>query len=400
MTSSKSSRSCDSCDKCDALYCAVLEKHDMCLDALLRRWEPSDYAYCNHQSHSIEYGTPLIMASEHGYLDCAKMLLAAGADVNEYARKKGMALEWAAIKGQYNCMKLLIKSGADVNIRNKYKATALDYALKEGHVKCVKLLIESRADVSDISTVHAVEQGSNKCVEALIKNGADVNHKDRIGLERTALMYAAERGNDHCVALLTGAGAHVNVQDHNGMTALLKAARVSYYSRGSYYKCAKHLIRAGADVNIADNNKFTALYEVCNSGRNVLDNVEMLLTTGADVNMKTARGDNIISTYCKESHRNREEMINVLRLLLSAGGTINNVTRDIRNDISLDTDIFLMNICKERIRTHLLENGYSNLFVSVPKLGLPTLLQNFLLNNISLEDNDEKSSQIGRCNSQ
>ena len=393
MTSSKSSRSCDPCDKCDTLYCAVLEKHDMCLDALLRQ-EPSDdpinYLCCNHQSHSKGYGTPLLLASELGYFDCAKMLLAAGADVNEYAHKKGRALEWAAIKGQYNCMKLLIEAGADVNIRNKYKATALDLALGHGHLKCVELLIESGADVSDISIVHAAQQGSNKCVEALIENGADVNSKDGFGV--TALMYAAEGANDHCVAVLTGAGADVNARDQRGKTALMKTARGEFPDhardnehRGDYYKCTKHLIQAGADVNIADNQALTALL-ICNE---LVEQVERhLLAEG---------GNSILTRFDKENLHKREVMLNILTLLISAGGNINDVAQDTRQDIR---NICLMNICKERIRAHLLENGYSNLFVSVPKLGLPTLLKNFLLNNISLEDNDEKSSQIGRCNNQ
>ena len=221
----------------------------MCLDALLRRREPCDYPYCNHQRHTtIGYDTPLIMASESGYLDCAKMLLSAGADVNKYAHKKGTALEWAAIKGQYNCIELLVEAGADVNVRNKHKATALNLALWHGHLKCVELLIESGADVSDISIVHAAEKGSDKLVEGLIENGADVNRKDGCSFGITALMYAAERGNDHCVALLTSAGADVNVQDHSGRTALMRTARgepghafQSSVCRGDYYKCTKLL---------------------------------------------------------------------------------------------------------------------------------------------------------------
>ena len=400
MTSSKSSRSCDPCDKCDTLYCAVLEKHDMCLDALLRRREPSDYPYCNHQRHTtIEYDTPLIMASERGYLDCAKMLLAAGADVNEYARKKGTALEWAAIKGQYNCIELLVEAGADVNISNKYKATALDLALGHGHLKCVELLIESGADVSDISIVHAAQQGSNRCIEVLIENGADVNSKDGFGT--TALMYAAEAGNDHCVAVFIGAGADVNVQDHKGKTASMNTARGEFPYRarandyrGDYYKCTKHLIQAGADVNIADNQALTAS-RICNE---LVEQVErVLLAGGVDVNMKTEGGNSILTRFVKEHLHRREVMLNILTLLICAGGNINDVAQDTRQDIR---DICIMNICKERIRTHLLQKHPSNLFVSVPKWGLPMLLEKFLLNNISLEDNNENHTHRGRYESQ
>ena len=322
----------------------------MCLDASLRGYLRSEYSQqsflyhtpkCSHDHHDHYFiykdYTPFTWALEHGYWDCVKILICAGVDVNE--------------KG--------------------FKRTALEIAVQNEHLECIDLLIRAGADV-------------NGC---------------------KALLLAAKTGNDNCVALLTNAGAYVNAQNQYGSTALKVAVSPNNFqyrnsNRGIYYKIAKHLIQAGADVNIADNTGFTALHGVCIIGRNVLENTELLLAAGADVNIKTAGGDNVISTYCKESYSHRAEKLTVLKLLLSAGGNISDVARDIRDDINLDTGICLMSICKERIRTYLLDIHDSNLFVNVPQLGLPTLMVNFLLDNISLAETDEKSSHICRCNSQ
>ena len=154
------------------------------------------------------------------------------------------------------------------------------------------------------------------------------------------------------------------------------------------------MIQAGADVNIVDNHGLTAS-RICND---LVQQAErFLLAGGVDVNMKTEGGNSFLTKFHKENLRKREEMLNILRLLISAGGNINDVAQDTRQDIR---DICLMNICKEIIRTHLLQKHPSNLFVSVPKLGLPTLLEKFLLNNISLEDNNENYTHRGRYESQ
>ena len=45
-----------------------------------------------------------------------------------------------ASSGDVDCVKILIASGADINAQNKYDWTAQMWAVKEGHVDCVKVL--------------------------------------------------------------------------------------------------------------------------------------------------------------------------------------------------------------------------------------------------------------------
>ena len=51
-------------------------------------------------------------------------------------------------------------------------------------------------------------------------------------------------------------------------------------------------------------------------------------------------------------------------------------------------EIRLMNICREAIRKHLLQMSDVNLFSRIPKLGLPTMLSQYLLYDVFLDDDE------------
>ena len=55
----------------------------------------------------------------------------------------------------------------------------------------------------------------------------------------------------------------------------------------------------------------------------------------------------------------------------------------------LEEEMSLKHLCRKAIRKHLLKMSPVNLFVQVPQLGLPTLLQEYLLFNVYLDDDDD-----------
>ena len=56
-------------------------------------------------------------------------------------------------------------------------------------------------------------------------------------------------------------------------------------------------------------------------------------------------------------------------------------------------DLSLKHLCRKAIRKHLLElDPHSHLFGRVPKLGLPTLLNEYLLYDVTFENDDENCS--------
>ncbi|MCF8167396.1 MAG: ankyrin repeat domain-containing protein [Rhodoferax sp.] len=99
-----------------------------------------------------DQGTPpLLVALKKGYTIVAKILLAAGADVNEKDRLGLTPLMLACGKptaGYKEVAEALIKKGAHINVRDALGYTPLLLALSGGTVEVAELLIEKGADLS------------------------------------------------------------------------------------------------------------------------------------------------------------------------------------------------------------------------------------------------------------
>ena len=223
-----------------------------------------------------------------------------------------------------------------------------------------------------------------------------MNMGDKHG--NTALIKAAENGFDKCVELLINAGADLNKADHNiYATALIQA------SRYDWHKCVKLLIEAGADVNAADFINNTALMsavadnadlfssdlndtDLFHLGSSRIQCVQLLLAAGAHVN-KT----NVHSQSALYFHRPRGvfQDRDIPILLIAAGEKLDetNVTiEDILDAMyEIGKELCLKHRCRETIREHLLElDQHLNLFMRIPKLGLPSLLSRYLLYDMCL----------------
>ncbi len=80
------------------------------------------------------YGTTALMEARS--LSVAKLLLSAGAAVNDEDIKGKTALHWAAWRGDSEVVKALIEAGANVNAKDDKKMTALDLAKQQlGYTK-------------------------------------------------------------------------------------------------------------------------------------------------------------------------------------------------------------------------------------------------------------------------
>ena len=96
-----------------------------------------------------EYGQTMVMlASDHKNLEILNLLIQAGADVNRPNDYKIAPLASAAEQGNKEIVEALIKAGANVNARNTYGGTALQVAVMRGSIDIVKMLIDSGADVA------------------------------------------------------------------------------------------------------------------------------------------------------------------------------------------------------------------------------------------------------------
>ena len=383
--------------------------------------------------------TPLFRAAKLGHEKCAQLLIDSGANVNQTDRDGNTALFKAAEAGHEQCVQVLLDSGTNVNHENKLGQTALFRAASKGKQKthnAIAILIKGGADVNKVSILSGTSvsrsliTGGAKLSEALLKAGADVNLTSpgqTTGLYEavkrakidsikmflnagadvnipnpyhncTPLMEAVQTGNMEIVHLLLSAGADVNRYTAPNMdTALLIA--VIRNDRG----CQEQLIKVGAHVNLINENGNTPLLMAVNrySYRLPLNSVlKILLSQGAHVNVKNHFKLNAIGKYLQEVGGIRVYNEEALALLTAAGERsternvekIKNMEWSVKDEcvteyfFPLDPPPFLTHLCREAIRNHLINiDQHSNLFIRVPKIGLPSKLTRYLLYNVSLD---------------
>lgn len=165
--------------------------------------------------NEIDEYTALLFAAELGYTNIAKLLLAAGADVNLKSKSGWTALEQAACKGNYSIVELLSKiQGIDVNSQDEHGSTALIWAAYK--------LLES--DLRSIS-VHAT---NSKITYSWIMNyliktpGININIQNNDGY--SALHWAVSRCYDERVQiLLKKPDIKLNTRNKKNQTPLMIA---------------------------------------------------------------------------------------------------------------------------------------------------------------------------------
>ena len=254
----------------------------------------------------------------------------------------------AVVRGHQESTRILLREGASVNAIGNGDATALFYSANTGNNTGLKILLEAGADVnlSDSSNRTplwvAGKTGRSECLDSLIAAGAEANIVCLDGW--SVLMEASFEGHIRCVEILLAAAANVNYARYNGETALTLAATTCQF------EIMKILLRAGAHVNTLNPN---ALQQVFN------------FRGAAD-----------------------EYLVGKLQTLLYAAGE--NVRPPEELKLPKKEVSTLMNLCRLAVRTRLIVlNPKRNLFIRIPRLRLPWLLNSYLLYNVSLDKNDE-----------
>ena len=295
----------------------------------------------------------------------------------------------AAKNGRLQCLRLLIEEGLPMYQMFAIKPIVL--AANNGHTECFNFLWEAHKKSNSISGAVqcAIWQGSEKCLKMMISAGFAVNHEFKEEYRSlTPLMMHINKDNVGIVQLLIGAGANVNQQNSNGNTPLL------LHTCFGRLKCVKALIEAGANVNTTNERVETPLMMSMSTGNN--KNVaRSLLNKGANINILDNSGGNaltFLATYEKGQERYQEKFM----ILFAAGEKIDRQAIEAEEQKvpdHLQPQFNLKDICRRRIREHLLEvDPHTQLFGRVPKIGLPSLLTSYLLYDQTLDDDDYDDS--------
>ncbi len=249
--------------------------------------------------------TPLLFAARQGDLDGARILLDAGANVNETS-SEGNALLVATLRGHVPLAIFLLDQGADPNAAET-GYTALHWAAGSWETE----MTGPNGIVAPVNRewrmMVGLQEGKLELLRALLKRGADPNTRlekqpPRVGYSKenekpigaTPFLLAAMDGDASVMRVLVDGGASPLMVSEDKTTPLMVAAGVrrdlseSRVSESSSLQAVKLALELGADVNASNDERDTALHGAARIKSDAI--VQLLVHHGARVNVQNKQG--------------------------------------------------------------------------------------------------------------
>ncbi len=305
-----------------ALMWAVEQKHADAAQALI------DQGADVHARSNSGF-TPLLFAARVGDINSARVLLAAGADVNEVTpipvgpaadQQRGFSgkpysyraapyrmspLLMAAASGHEALSLFLLDHGAVANAADSNGATALHYALLQGMVA-----------IASVSSHYAVNTylfrpNMIELTKALLAHGANPNARlvkepllpggmPRVSMAgATPFLLATASCDVRLMHLLLDGSADPMLPTKAGTTTLMIAAGLGRYEdrtkeeEKNALEAVKLLVGLGANVNAVGEEGYTALHGAAYVGANPI--IEFLISKGAKTEVKDDFGQTPLS---------------------------------------------------------------------------------------------------------
>ena len=230
--------------------------------------------------------TALLFAVQQGTLETVKLLLAAGADVNDAAPEGTSALVVAAHSGHGAVATFLLERGANPNAADA-GYTALHAAVLRGDVDLVKALLARGAD-PNAPVVKATPARRNSADYAL--------EFDMVGA--TPFWLAARFLEPAIMRAVLAAGASPVFATKDGVTPVMAAVQARRRVEPGFTADPIHdeqlmvesvtvAVEPGVDVNAAGSDGTTALHTAASRGLNRV--IELLAKRGARLDVKNKK---------------------------------------------------------------------------------------------------------------
>jgi len=234
-----------------------------------------------------------VFAARQGDLVSTRILLDAGADVNQATQYGWTPLLTATHNRSYRLASFLLDNGADANIANKGGWTPLYLATDNRNIE------------SGDYPVRKPDMDHLDFIEKLLKHGANVNARAIDSTETrtiftmqwlnedgaTPFVRAAQSGDVTLMRLLLAHGADPKIPTKNNVTALAVAAGIGWVEGVTYewsekdnLEAVKMCLDLGIDVNTRDGDGRTALHGAAHKGRNAV--VQLLVDRGAKLDAR------------------------------------------------------------------------------------------------------------------
>jgi ankyrin repeat protein len=238
--------------------------------------------------------TPLLFAVRGGHIAPARLLVDAGANVNDALPSGMSALVLATMNAHYELAVMLLERGADPNA-DKQGWTALHQ------------LVWTRNPNRHFNLPPPIPTGKVSALEltrALIARGANVNAQmtrqpsdgyrnwmNRVGA--TPYVMAAKAVDVELMRLLVANGADPRIKARDNTTALMAAAGIGFWqgespgTEAQTLEAVKLAVELGDDINGVNENNYTALHGAAVRGANSV--VQYLVDKGAKLDVRTKR---------------------------------------------------------------------------------------------------------------
>ena len=177
----------------------------------------------------------LMLAAETGKVELVKLLVKAGADVNQPDEEGWTVLMFAGGEGNFDIVRVLVEANADVNFESPTGEHALETVARQGHQEIFDYL-------APLTNLDLREEAEQKLSEGIGKR----RQEEAVDPAVDMLILAASDGNLRKVKKLIEAGVDVNGIDAYDTTPLSAAAPIF-----NNIKVVRILLEAGADPNIA-----------------------------------------------------------------------------------------------------------------------------------------------------